>query len=260
MRLHKMCRRFFQEVICVSKVKLSVISTWHYVKLVFRSLMFLAGLTVYILHRRSGTGEAGLARYAPVLIFLWVMYAISMTLRFFPSPTESMGCQKQFARNYKPIPAGKHGFVQPRKHGTMMAAASWVVLNGLIGLIYFLGWIDKGILMLISLAYGVCDMICILFFCPFQTWMMKNKCCNTCRIYNWDYAMMFTPMLFIGGFWAWSLLGMSLVLMARWEITFFRHPERFLEACNDSLACRNCQEKLCSHKKQLQHLLKELKR
>lgn len=182
-----------------------------------------------------------------------------MTLRFFPSPTESMGCQKQFARNFRPMPAGKHGFVKPRRHGTLMAA-SWVVLNGLIGLMYFLGWIDKGILVLISLAYGVCDLICILFFCPFQTWMMKNKCCNTCRIYNWDYAMMFTPLLFVGGFWGWSLLGMSLVLMARWEITFFRHPERFLEACNDSLACRNCQEKLCSHMKQVQHLLKELKR
>lgn len=244
----------------MSKVKLSVISTWHYVKLVFRSLLFLAGLTVYILHRRDGTGEAGLAEYALVLLVLWVFYAISMTLRFFPSPTESMGCQKQFARNFRPMPAGKHGFVKPRKHGTVMVAISWVALNGLIGFIYWLGWIDKGILMLISLAYGVCDMVCILFFCPFQTWMMKNKCCNTCRIYNWDYAMMFTPLLFVGGFWGWSLLGMSLVLMARWEITFFRHPERFLEACNDSLACRNCQEKLCSHKKQLQHLLKELKR
>ena len=244
----------------MKKVKLSVISSWHYFKLVFRSLMFLAGLAVYILHRIEGSGEAGITRYAPVLLFLWVMYAISMTLRFFPSPTESMGCQKQFKHNFRPMPAGKHGFVKPRKHGTTMVALSWLLLNGAIGLIYYLGWIDKGILFLISLAYGVCDMVCILFFCPFQTWMMKNKCCNTCRIYNWDYAMMFTPMLFVGGFWAWSLMIMSLVLMARWEITFFRHPERFLESCNDSLSCRNCQEKLCSHKKQLQHLLKELAR
>lgn len=244
----------------MKRVKLSVISSWHYVKLIFRSILFLVGLTVYILHQRSGADEDGLVNYAPALLLLWIAYALSMALRFFPSVTESMGCQKQFAHNFKSLSPGKHGFVKPRKHGTLMVAASWAVLNGLIGLAHHLGWINKGILMLISLAYGVCDMVCILFFCPFQTWMMKNKCCTTCRIYNWDYAMMFTPMLFMGTFWGWSLLAMSLVLMARWEITFFRHPERFLESCNDSLACRNCQEKLCSHKRQLQHLLKELHR
>ena len=57
--------------------------------------------------------------------------------------------------------------------------------------------IDEGVLWLVCLFYGVCDMICILFFCPFQSWFLKNKCCCTCRIYNWDYAMMFTPLFFI---------------------------------------------------------------
>ena len=65
------------------------------------------------------------------------------------------------------------------------------------GTLYFLNVIDLGIVVIISLAFSVCDLICILFFCPFQTWMMHNRCCTTCRIYNWDFAMMFTPLIFI---------------------------------------------------------------
>ena len=37
--------------------------------------------------------------------------------------------------------------------------------------------------------------ICILFYCPFQMWFLKNRCCVNCRIYNWDYAFLFTPFL-----------------------------------------------------------------
>jgi hypothetical protein len=101
-------------------------------------------------------------------------------------------------------------------------------------------------------------MICILFFCPFQTWFLKNKCCSTCRIYNWDYAMMFTPLFFVRRAYAWSLLALSVLLLVRWEITFYRHPERFSENTNEYLECRNCTEKLCSHKTQLQKLRKHI--
>ncbi|MBQ9750293.1 MAG: hypothetical protein IJV87_06925, partial [Clostridia bacterium] len=100
-------------------------------------------------------------------------------------------------------------------------------------------------------AYGVCDMICILFFCPFQTWFMKNRCCTTCRIYNWDFAMMFTPFIFIPNVYTWSLLGFALALLARWEITVHKHPERFSEKTNACLSCKNCEEKLCHHKQEL---------
>ena len=101
-------------------------------------------------------------------------------------------------------------------------------------------------------------MICILFFCPFQSWFLKNKCCCTCRIYNWDYAMMFTPLFFVRKTYTWSLLALSVALLFRWEITFYLHPERFSEKTNDYLQCRNCSEKLCAHKKQLKSLWKQV--
>ena len=51
---------------------------------------------------------------------------------------------------------------------------------------------------------------------------------------------------------------MSLVLMIRWEVTFYRHPERFSEKTNDYLRCENCTEKLCVHKNQLHRLWKQI--
>lgn len=100
-------------------------------------------------------------------------------------------------------------------------------------------------------------MICILFFCPFQTWLMKNKCCTSCRIYNWDFVMMFTPLLFIRSYATWSLFAMAFILFLRWEITLSLHPERFAENTNASLSCGCCEEKLCHHKGQLQSFLKK---
>jgi hypothetical protein len=165
-----------------------------------------------------------------------------------------MGCQKQFRRNFIPTERQEPG---PRPWKSILAVfLFWVLLNGIIAGIYYLGWIDAGILVLISLAYSVCDMICILFFCPFQTWFMKNKCCGSCRIYNWDYAMMFTPLLFVPHPLARILFLLALLLALVWEFALILHPERFSEETNACLSCKNCKEKLCHHKRQLRHFLR----
>ncbi len=176
-------------------------------------------------------------------------------LRFFAPPFESMGSRKHLKRNYVPAgvpaPRGKAA----RHRGVAGGAAAWLGLNGIIAALYFLQVIDMGILLLIAMAYAVCDMICILFFCPFQTWFMKNRCCVSCRIYNWDFAMMFTPLALIPHFLSWSLLAMGLLLLLQWELSAVRHPERFRVSCNGALACSACSEKLCRHKRQLRSFL-----
>ena len=177
-------------------------------------------------------------------------------MRFFPFRYESPGCQKQFARNY--IKSGSTEIVPHDNNSTVLIALIWIVFNGIFGALHMLGILDDGIMILLCAAYSVCDMICILFFCPFQTWFMKNKCCSSCRIYNWDYAMMFTPLFFVRKSYTWSLLVLSVALMVRWELTFYLHPERFSEKTNDYLQCRNCSEKLCAHKTQLNSLWKQI--
>jgi hypothetical protein len=72
--------------------------------------------------------------------------------------------------------------------------------------------------------------------------------------------MMFTPFVFIGGFFGWSLFGISLLLLIRWEITYRLYPERFYPSTNACLSCANCKEKLCTHKKQLKHFWRSEKR
>ena len=234
------------------KKKISFICGMHYIKLFYRSVLFLWAVGMFIWGKLTQSGsliDSVLRDKYWLMGVTWVVYAIEMTSRFFPSPAESMGCQKQFKRNYQPT-----GEEVPRLQSwkrTFAVVLSWVGLNGLIGLLYYVGVIEKDVLILVSLAYGVCDMICILFFCPFQTWMMKNRCCTVCRIYNWDFAMMFTPFIFVPHIYTWSLLGLSLVLLFRWELTVRLHPERFAENTNACVSCANCKEKLCHHKKQL---------
>ena len=242
----------------IRNVKLSKTSTLHYLKLFFRGFLFIIAAIVYVFDWNrfpNDVFDTYLSHNWYVCV-LWFIFVFEMILRFFPDDIESMGCQKQFAKNYipqenpKPLPKiGKRTFI---------CAISWIGLNSIIGALYYLSIVDRGFLILVSLAYSVCDMICILFFCPFQTWFLKNKCCGTCRIYNWDYFMIFTPLIFIPNIITWSLCLMSLILLIKWEVIHRMHRERFFEETNQALKCKNCKEKLCAHKKQLRKLNRKL--
>lgn len=240
------------------KRKISIVSTLHYIRLVYRFALFVLLLISYIRYRMfSADPILESAEKIPAIIYVtWAVFAVEMVMRFFPSKYESPGCQKQFARNY--IKSGSTEISIPDNNAALLIALIWIIFNGIFGALYLTGILDDGIMILLCSAYSVCDIICILFFCPFQTWFMKNKCCSTCRMYNWDYAMMFTPLFFIRKPYSWSLLALSVALLIRWEITFYLHPERFSEKTNDYLQCKNCTEKLCAHKKQLHSLWKQI--
>jgi hypothetical protein len=263
------------------RFNLSKVSLLHYIKLLYRSALFVALLVVYIIDKVNGTGVFSLDPKDPeslsrllaapsvyiVLGIVWVVYVVEMILRFIPSRLESPGCQKVFAKNYRPT-GSRYPMVQ-RRRKTLYVFLVWCAINLPFYVFYVLyrsgvlPIVDDGIMMLLSLAYGICDMICILFFCPFQSWIMKNRCCSTCRIYNWDFIMMFTPMIpmiysvFMP--FAVSLFALALALFIVWEASVKRHPERFSDKTNKFIQCKNCTEKLCHHKKQLRCFLKKYK-
>lgn len=242
----------------IAKHRLSSVSIIHFVRLGYRSLLFVFLIINYIRYRMNlNAGFVDrIEEYPAILTFTCVLFAVEMVLRFFPSKLESPGCQKQFASNY--IKSGATEIKVADNNAVVLIALIWVVFNGIIGALRMTGIVDDGIMILLCSAYSVCDMICILFFCPFQTWFMKNKCCSACRIYNWDYAMMFTPLFFVTKSYMWVLLVLSVALLVRWEITFYLHPERFSENTNEYLRCINCTEKLCTHKKQLKTLWQQI--
>ncbi|MCD7846141.1 MAG: hypothetical protein LUG57_09920 [Oscillospiraceae bacterium] len=94
----------------MSKAKhLSNTCMLHYAKLVYRSCLLLMAAVLYIFQRvRTGSGLlAEMTRGRAVMTLIWLVFAVEMILRFFPSSIESMGCQKQFARNYIPEEGGQ---------------------------------------------------------------------------------------------------------------------------------------------------------
>ena len=240
--------------------KISSTSALHYTKLVVRSMLFLAALTLYIVGRATGDDRPFrfLAGMPWLLIGIFIVFTVEMLLRFFPARLESMGCQKQFRRNFIPTETPPpEGMRLGTRRSTLAVAAAWVGLNAPFAVLYYTGVIGEGVLILLSLFYSVADMICILFFCPFQTWFMKNKCCGACRIYNWDFAMMFTPLVFLGHPVGLALFGLAFLLLLFWEVAVLRHPERCSAATNGALRCEHCTEKLCHHKRQLRTFLKK---
>lgn len=246
----------------------SRIMVTHFIKFGLRSSSFLTCLIIYIFQKINNP-SFNIYENKPLLLAFgisWLIILIDMMLRLFPSKIESKGCQKIFKRNYMPNVSNNENIKQ-NNMPIILIAISWIGLNGIIAALYYLGIIDKSLLLIIGLAYSVCDLICILFFCPFQTWYMKNKCCTTCRIYNWDYFMMCTPLIFVINFLDMQIydylilivLLVSIIILIKWEVVHKLHPERFVEETNVNLKCTNCKEKLCTHKKQLRSFLKKYK-
>jgi len=110
----------------IRKIRLSRISALHYYKLFFRSALFLGALILYVLHR-MGIIEDSASAYRPyVLGTIALIFIAEMILRFFPSSFESMGCQKQFKRNFIPTDVSR-----PRRRSPLSilaVAAAWIGL------------------------------------------------------------------------------------------------------------------------------------
>ena len=186
-----------------------------------------------------------------LLHFLWLTWMIDMVLQLIPVKAHiSIGSQKVFEALFRPVKE-KISYKNLKKHikDTTRAAYKvmviWIMLTALISFLHLFGWIDTGIMVLISTFFYVCDLICVLIWCPFRL-IMHNKCCTTCRIFNWDHLMMFLPIVALNSFFSWSLVIFSFAIWLVWEICVFAYPERFWENSNMALKCSECTDKLCT--------------
>ena len=230
----------------------------HRIKLVLRSLFFLGALAAYLLARVHGDPRPfGVLERSRLLFYgIPICFALEMLLfRIIPLRLDALGSRKQRKRDFRPIEGAPRPSRGRLSHGLLPFTLVWVALNLLIGILALTGVIARGVLFLVFLFYSVCDIVCILFFCPIRRWFLKNRCCTTCRIYNWDYAMMCTPLLFLPHPITYALFGISLYILLEWEIAFLCHPERFASACNASLACEACTEHLCRHNVELRRFV-----
>ncbi|MBQ9345798.1 MAG: hypothetical protein IJT94_00480 [Oscillibacter sp.] len=183
------------------------------------------------------------------LHLLWAVWMTDMALQLFPLPARTaLGSQKLFRFRYRGAdrpPSGLAAYSRTSGRRALGVLLLWTALLAAVWSLRAAHILDDGGLFLVSAAFYVCDLICVLVWCPFRL-LLGNRCCTTCRIFNWDHLMMFTPMLPIRGFFSGSLLAVSVLVWAAWELSVMRYPERFWEGTNTALRCANCTDKLCT--------------
>ena len=186
-----------------------------------------------------------------LLHLLWLVWVGDMVLQLIPAKKNiALGSKKLFGQYFSPaqvkqdLEALKRYIVSTTKTAYWIFIL-WALLIAALGWMYVRGWLGATGLFMVSVLFYVCDLICVLFWCPFRL-LLKTRCCTTCRIFNWDHIMMFTPMLFVCGFYAYSLIALSLVVWIAWELSVVLHPERFWFMSNETLRCENCTDKLCT--------------
>jgi len=116
----------------------------------------------------------------------------------------------------------------------------WIGLNSIIGYVYIKCNLSSIYMYLLFLFYYWSDMFCVNVWCPFHKLIVKNKCCNECRIYNWGHIMYLTPLIFIPTFWTYSLVLVGIIVFIQWEYMNKKYPERFSPISNKSLRCNEC--------------------
>ena len=172
----------------------------YYIKFIMRLTVFICVLVLYLTRKQW---IIDILNYPFSLYFvdfkitplhlLWAMFMGIMLLHLFPLDSLSMALRKNKKETYVEVPGYSEvelmRFVQDQNIKAWKIMLIWLSGNAVVGLFYLLKILDVADLLMLTVFYFLCDYICILFFCPFQTGIMKNKCCVNCRIYDWGHLM-----------------------------------------------------------------------
>lgn len=221
-----------------------------------RILILCGCIWLYFVHPESfRVLEPGrfFCEFSPLHI-LWVLWMGDMVLKLFPvKGALALGAVKHLKAYY--VPAAKPAdqtkalrYFQENNKRALIVFAVWCCLGIVLAVLRKLGILEKEELFLITVFFYVCDLICVLIWCPFRVWFLKNRCCTTCRIFNWDHFMMVTPLICVKGFYSQSLICLAVFVLLLWEYRVHRYKERFYEGSNDALKCKNCTDFLCGRK------------
>lgn len=239
--------------IAPKKEPMSKIRKAYFLRFAGRIVVFIIAVLLYIFKPEALNvlnGNNFFKQFSP-LHLLWVVWVIDMLYQLFPVKEHiPLGSQKLFKQHFKPLKEkinseALRDYVISTTKAAYKVFVLWSLLVIVLGVLYFFKVLSASHLFLISVAFYVCDLICVLIWCPFRL-IMKNRCCTTCRIFNWDHLMMFTPMLFVNSFYSVSLLVMAFAVWVLWEICVMMYPERFWENTNAALKCSECTDKLCT--------------
>ena len=229
-----------------------------------RCATLLAAILVYFFWEEQFSILPGMAFFdrLTLLHLIWGVWVVDMLMQLIPLHRwVPLGSQKLFRIHFRPVskPVASEALTEYTRQQNRRAfwiAVTWVLLIAAIGLLYGRKLVNEAMLVVISVAFYVCDLVCVLFWCPFRVFFLENRCCTTCRIFNWDHLMMFSPMIYLKSFFAWSLILLAILVFFVWELQVRRHPERFWEGTNQALKCAECTDKLCFRQRKTTRLNK----
>ena len=244
-----------QRTAAIPRPKTSKTRRMYIIQLVIRCVILAACILVVIFDPQQMEILEGwnfFRKFSPFHL-LWLSWMLDMLWQLVPVKKRiviALGSQKHFRFRFEPI---KEAFSTQalRRHiiETTKAAYKvfgiWALAVAIISLLRTFNVLDDTALLMITMVFYVCDLICVLIWCPFRL-IVKAKCCTTCRIFNWDHLMMFSPMLMVSGFYSRTLVLMAFADWLLWELCIMMYPERFWENSNAALRCTNCTDKLCT--------------
>ena len=224
-------------------------------KIIWRCLAFVLCGIMYLYYPKAFDVLEGMNFFRTLspLHALWALWVVDMLAQIIPMKSKiSLGSLKLFKNRFKPNPkevdrAELYAYMKAANKKAVLVFVLWCLLIGAIAAVYYTKLIGKKELFMLTALFYIFDLVCVLIWCPFR-FLMGNRCCTTCRIFNWDHFMMFSPIIFLGGFYAISLVALSCVDFLVWELSVYLYPERFWEKTNVALRCSECTDKLC-HKK-----------
>lgn len=235
----------------------------YFLNFIVRLFIFISVLSLFI---KDKPFMISIVRYPlyegiTLLHIVWFFFMAIMLSHLFPTEKLTMALLKSKKETYVKQEGYSEiellRFVQDMNIKAWMVMLVWLCFNAVIGILYLFHILDDADLFMITVFFFLSDYLCILFFCPFQTLIMKNRCCVNCRIFDWGHFMMFTPMLFIRNFFCWSLFFTSVVVLIHWEIVYAKHPERFWSGSNQTIQCSKCKDKTCQVKNQIKSAVKK---
>jgi len=236
------------------KIQKTEMMNIYLAKLAVRIAIFTAVLGIYIYNKNLLVELLLQPVYMGInfMHLLWAGFMAMMLHHLWPKEPFTMACLKRKENKFLPVESYSRlqllEYIQQQNIAAWKVMLIWLIGNGCVGILHAVGIVGNREMILLSVFYFLCDYICILFYCPFQSHIMKNKCCVNCRIYDWGHFMMFTPMLFIKSFFSLSLFFTASVVLIHWELVYAKHPERFYSGSNRHLQCASCTDRTCQIK------------
>ena len=115
---------------------------------------------------------------------VWGLIMIEMVIAMLPdSKYLTMGSKKEFPDYYVPVDGYDrlelYQYVQKNNLGAMWTLIVWMCFNAVFGALYVLDVIAEKELLLLCVFFYLADLICVVIWCPFQSFFLRTSAAST---------------------------------------------------------------------------------